>query len=158
MITSGQVLDFDRGRPFDPQHQRGGSRISPSGIANPLHPDRFRMVGDLGTDDIVPMGDDLARGKALALENAGDATADKVGQRFGVGWLVHRARVCHIDAAMTIAGSSARTRSTVPARATESPGKSRSLALAGDADACGRPRHDADTGMAGPARRPSGLV
>ena len=54
------------------------------------------MGRDLGADDILPMGDQLAGREALALERIGDATSDERGERLWDGRLVHRAGLCHM--------------------------------------------------------------
>jgi hypothetical protein len=45
------------------------------------------------------MGNDLARRKTLTPECSGDGGADKIGQRFRLGRLVHGNSVCHIGLA-----------------------------------------------------------
>src|SRR5262249_12191312 len=60
-----EVLDFDRRRSLDPQHE--GSRLGrvAAGSPRPLDFFRLRMGRDLRAHDVGPAGDEFARGEAL---------------------------------------------------------------------------------------------
>src|SRR5262249_52391799 len=77
----GKMLDFDRGRALDPQHQR--ARCGRLALAPPRPPDpfRFRMGGDLRARDLRPAGDELGRGEALLGEGVAQRLVQKVLER-----------------------------------------------------------------------------
>ena len=78
-----QMLDFERRRAFDPQHQRGGFRRLVADGARPGDLERLAVGGDLGTDDIGPAGNDFGRGKALRLERVAQGGAEQLRKRPG---------------------------------------------------------------------------
>src|SRR5262249_55338939 len=86
---------------------------------------------DLDADDVVPVGDDLGRRKAVPLEGGRERRADEVGERTGgSAGLVHDTRLCH-RGTMTLAGQGGvRKRKTrrEPAGAREVPSASDLLA------------------------------
>ena len=55
---TGLMLDLDRRRPFDAQHQ--GRWLLALRVTRPLEANRFSMRCDIVTDDVRPMCDDLA--------------------------------------------------------------------------------------------------
>ena len=81
MMTPDEMLDFERHRPLDPQHQRGGLRVVLVHAARPDHAHRLGMVGDLGADDLGPVGDELGRREALLGERIRDRLARRSGSR-----------------------------------------------------------------------------
>ncbi len=103
------MLNLDRGRALDPQHQ--GCWLAAFRIARPLHADRLGIGGDLAADDLGPMGDDLTRRKTLAGERIGQAFVEKLGQwaRVRCGGACSRAfGSATRSVAMTLAGTSVR--------------------------------------------------
>src|SRR5499427_4333847 len=61
---AGEVLDFDRGRSLDPQHERARLGRVAVGSPRPLDLFRLRVGGDLRAHDVDPAGDEFARGEA----------------------------------------------------------------------------------------------
>jgi hypothetical protein len=89
------MLNFDRSRALDPQHQR--RRLGTARIARPLHANRLGVRRDVVPDNIGPMGHDLARRKALAGKGVPQAFVQKFGQRPRVCFagLAHGLSLCH---------------------------------------------------------------
>jgi hypothetical protein len=77
------VLDFERHRAFDAQHQGRGFRCVLVHAARPAHPHRLGVGGDLGADDLGPMGDDAGRRKALPRQRVRDGLAGNLAQQRG---------------------------------------------------------------------------
>ncbi len=80
---AGQMLDLDRGRALDPQHQRRRARRPrrplPRGHCILIG---SRMGGDLRADDLRPAGDELGRGEALLGEGVSSRhVAEQIGER-----------------------------------------------------------------------------
>ena len=62
----GEMLNLDRRRALDPQHQRARlGASSPTGRARPLDFHRLAVGGDFGADDLAPARHQFGRGKAL---------------------------------------------------------------------------------------------
>src|SRR5262245_39419565 len=93
------------------------------------------MGGDLGPDDVRPVGDDVGRGKALPGEGLAKAAVDEIGQRprIGAGRLVHRAALCHVGR-MRVAGGGRRRKESASAL----DGETRNVPLAPPPPARGR--------------------
>jgi hypothetical protein len=76
----GEVLDLDRRRSLDAEHQRGGLRRLVALGALPLQLDRFGVCRDLRPDDGLPAGHQLSRGEALLLERRGQKSGCEFGE------------------------------------------------------------------------------
>jgi hypothetical protein len=77
----GEVLDFDRGRPFDPQHQRAGLRSFAVARPRPADFFRLRMAGNLRADDFGPPDNELGGGEPLLGENVVERLVQVVHER-----------------------------------------------------------------------------
>ena len=75
------MLDLDRGRAFDPQHQGAGRLIFVAIRPRPLDFFRLAVGGDFRTDDLGPARDQLGRGEALLGEGVLDGFPQDVRQR-----------------------------------------------------------------------------
>jgi hypothetical protein len=73
-----EVLDFDRGRSLDPQHERARFGRVAVGSPRPLDLFRLRMGRDLGAHDLGPTGDEFARSEALLGERIGQRLVQKI--------------------------------------------------------------------------------
>ena len=74
------MLDFERHRPLDPQHQGRGFRIVLVHPARPDHAHRLAVIGDFRADDLGPVGHDAGRGEALPRERVRDRLRDDLAQ------------------------------------------------------------------------------
>ena len=95
---AGQVLDFDRGRSLDPQHQDAGlGAHGLAGAATGSSPAR-EWAAISAPDDLGPAGDELGRGEALLGEGVAERLVQNVRERARIRFagLVHAARLCHI--------------------------------------------------------------
>jgi len=75
---AAEVLDFDRGRSLDPQHERARLGRVAVGSPRPLDLFRLRMGRDLGAHDLGPTGDEFARSEALLGERLGQCLVQKI--------------------------------------------------------------------------------
>jgi len=75
------VLDLQRRRPLDPQHQRRGLLRLALDRPRPLHLQRFGMTRHVGARDLRPARDQFARGKALLGIGVGEDVAEQDGER-----------------------------------------------------------------------------
>ena len=79
----GGVLDFERHRALDPQHQRGRFLRLPLDRPRPLDFQGLGMGGDFGPGDFPPARDQLARGESLLGIGVGKHVAEQDGKRLG---------------------------------------------------------------------------
>src|SRR4051812_606347 len=92
-----EVLDFQRHRPLDAQHQRRRLRIVLVHPARPDHAHRLAVLGDLRADDLRPVRHDAGRGEALFGECVLDRLRDELAQGLRVrARLVQGSRLCQI--------------------------------------------------------------
>ncbi len=108
----GEVLNFDRCRAFDPQHERSGLSFLAFHRTHPLDLDRLAVGGNVRSRNFAPARHQLRRSKALPGKRLAHDLADKVAEWLGVGTdgLVHDGAVCHPSAgilAMTVAANRA---------------------------------------------------
>src|SRR4051794_24760164 len=95
---AGHVLDLERNRSLDSQHQRGRIGIILVHAPRPDHPHRLGMIRDVGADDLGPVRHQAGLGKALLRERAGDGLAGQLAQeaRLRAPGLVHGVRLWQI--------------------------------------------------------------
>jgi hypothetical protein len=85
-----EMLDLDRGRALDAEHQRARFRRFAIGRARPLHLERLRMRRDFRPDDIRPARHEFGGGKALARKAACQQGIGQISQWTGkASGLVH---------------------------------------------------------------------
>ena len=78
------MLDFDRGRPLDAQHQRAGLGILAVGRPPPLDLHRLAQGRDVGAGDLAPARHQFGAGKALPAKALADDLAGDVAQLFRI--------------------------------------------------------------------------
>ena len=79
----GQVLNLERRRALNPQHQRGGLRRFFAGLPRPVDLERLAVRGNLHSDNVGPARNDLGRGESLRLEHVAQGAGEQVRKRPG---------------------------------------------------------------------------
>lgn len=93
-----EVLNLKRRWSLHPQNQGGELRRAGRGLPWPLNLHRFSVSGDLAADDLVPMGYQFGRCKALPGKRVRKAFARGIGERASLlfAGLVHATPLCQI--------------------------------------------------------------